>query len=302
MTKLSCSTNIDLGVEMTDSILNEEQILRTIFFVSDRTGLSAEHYGKTLLAQFPNQRYTIVRLSFVDTREKSIIASNKIKDAYRISGKQPIVFSTLVDENGQRILKSTDACIINLFNAFLDPLEQTFGEPSSHVPGKFQGSGGISGNLRYQQRLDAIDYSLSHDDGVRYDQYDEADVILVGVSRCGKTPTSLYLAMNFSLKVSNYPLTEEDLGKNTLPDFLLKHRHKLVALTIKVVPLSKIRRARRPNSDYSSLKVCEREVQISEAMFEHAKIPVFETTDTSIEEIASDVVQAMRFGLADNAV
>jgi regulator of PEP synthase PpsR (kinase-PPPase family) len=285
---------------VTNSDLNEGEILRTVFFVSDRTGLSAAHYGKTLLAQFPNQKYQILTLSFIDTREKATIASNKIKSAYRTSGKQPIVFSTLVDETGQRILKSTDACIINLFNAFLEPLEQTFGEASSHVPGKFQANNGISGNLSYQKRLDAIDYSLSHDDGVRYDQYDEADVILVGVSRSGKTPTSLYLAMNFSLKVSNYPLTEEDLDKNVLPDFLLKHKHKLVALTIKVVPLSKIRRARRPNSEYSSLKVCEREIKISEAMFAHAKIPVFETTDTSIEEIASDVVQAMRFGLTEN--
>lgn len=285
---------------MTNSDLNDGEILRTVFFVSDRTGLSAAHYGKTLLAQFPNQRYQILTLSFIDTREKATVASNKIKSAYRTSGKQPIVFSTLVDDNGQRILKSTDACIINLFNAFLEPLEQTFGEASSHVPGKFQANTGISGNLNYQKRLDAIDYSLSHDDGIRYDQYDEADVILVGVSRSGKTPTSLYLAMNFSLKVSNYPLTEEDLDKNVLPDFLLKHKHKLVALTIKVVPLSKIRRARRPNSEYSSLKVCEREVKISEAMFKHAKIPVFETTDTSIEEIASHVVQAMRFGLTEN--
>lgn len=287
---------------MTSSVLNEEEILRTVFFISDRTGLSAEHYGKTLLAQFPNQDYQIVTLSFVDTRQKASIASKKVKDAYRTSGKQPIVFSTLVEVDGQRILTSTDACIINLFNAFLEPLEQTFGEASSHLQGKFQGNSGISDSIRYQRRLDAIDYSLAHDDGVRYDQYDEADVILVGVSRCGKTPTSLYLAMNFSLKVSNYPLTEEDLDKNILPDFLLKHHHKLVGLTIKVVPLSKIRRARRPNSAYSSLAVCEREVKISEIMFGHAKIPVFETTDTSIEEIASDVVQAMGFGLAENGI
>ena len=295
---MSCSNN-KLGMEMRESILNEEEILRTVFFVSDRTGLSAAHYGKTLLAQFPKQRYRVLTLPFVDTREKATVASNKIKTAYRTSGKQPIVFSTLVDENGQRILKSTDACIINLFNAFLEPLEQTFGEASSHVPGKFQGDSGIAGNISYQKRLDAIDYSLAHDDGVRYDQYDEADLILVGVSRCGKTPTSLYLAMNFSLKVGNYPLTEEDLDKNTLPDFLLKHKHKLVALTIKVVPLSKIRKARRPNSDYSSLKVCEQEVRVSEAMFEHANIPVFDTTDTSIEEIATNVVQTMKFGLAE---
>lgn len=293
---ISCSTHI-LGAEMNSPALNEEEMLRTVFFISDRTGLSAEHYGKTLLAQFPQQQYKLVTLSFIDTREKASIASKKIKDAYRITKKQPIVFSTLVEVDGQLIIKSTDACIVNLFNAFLEPLEQAFGEAPSHLQGKFQGNRRASDNINYQQRLDAIDYSLSHDDGVRYDQYDEADVILVGVSRCGKTPTSLYLAMNFSLKVSNYPLTEEDLDKNTLPDFLLKHKHKLIALTIKVVPLSKIRRARRPNSEYASLQVCEREVTISEAMFKQAQIPVFESTDTSIEEIASNVVQAMEFNL-----
>jgi hypothetical protein len=222
--------------------------------------------------------------------------------AYQESGKQPIVFSTLVDEKEEGVLQTSEARIINLFNAFLEPLEQTFGEVSAHSQGKSRGNCGIFGNLNYQKRLDAIDYSLSHDDGVRYDQYDEADVILVGVSRCGKTPTSLYLAMNFSLKVSNYPLTEEDLNKNVLPDFLLKHKHKLVGLTIKVVPLSKIRRARRPNSEYASLQVCEREVRVSEEMFKNAQIPVFETTDTSIEEIASNVVQAMGFGLDAGAL
>jgi len=285
---------------MTDGDTKEEETLRTVFFISDRTGLSAEQYGKTLLAQFPKQRYKTSTCSFVDTNEKASIVSKKIKDAYRTSGKQPIVFSTLVEEDGQQILNDTDGCIINLFNAFLEPLEAAFGEASSHLQGKFQANSGATNVISYNKRLDAIDYSLSHDDGVRHDQYDEAEVILVGVSRCGKTPTSLYLAMNFSLKVSNYPLTEEDFDKNTLPDFLLKHKHKLVALTIKVAPLSKIRRARRPNSAYSSLMVCEREVKISETMFEHAKIPVFETTETSIEEIASYVVQTMGFGIAEN--
>lgn len=280
---------------MIDPISNKE-ILRTVFFVSDRTGLTAEHYGKTLLAQFPKQHYQTITLSFIDTVEKAVIASNKIGEAYEKSGKQPVVFSTLVDEGEQRALKESGASVINLFNAFLEPLEKTFNEPSAHIQGKFHGNSGISNSLKYQKRLDAIDYALSHDDGVRYDQYDDADIILVGVSRCGKTPTSLYLAMNFSLKVSNYPLTVEDLDKSVLPDYLLKHKHKLVGLTIKVIPLSKIRRARRPNSDYSSIKVCEREIQISEEMFKHAGIPVFETTDTSIEEIATHVVQAMKIG------
>ena len=134
---------------------------------------------------------------------------------------------------------------------------------------------------------------MSHDDGIRPDQYDDADIILVGVSRCGKTPTSLYLAMNFSLKACNYPLTEEDLQQDTLPDYLSKHIDKLVGLTIKPVPLSRIRRKRRPDSGYASLQICQREVKVAEQMFQQAGLPVFDTTETSIEEIASYVVRTL---------
>ena len=148
----------------------------------------------------------------------------------------------------------------------------------------------------YQKRLDAIDYALTHDDGIRPDQYEESDIILVGVSRCGKTPTSLYLAMNFSLKVANYPLTAEDLEAEELPEYLKIHRHKLAGLTIKPVPLSRIRRQRRPDSNYSSLEICQRELDKAMSMFEKVDIPVFDTTNTSIEEISSRVVRSM--GLA----
>ncbi|HEC74871.1 MAG TPA: kinase/pyrophosphorylase, partial [Methylophaga aminisulfidivorans] len=152
----------------------------------------------------------------------------------------------------------------------------------------------------YQRRLDAIDFALTHDDGVRPDHYKEADVILAGVSRCGKTPTSLYLAMNFSLKVANYPLTPEDLSSDTLPQCLLENIDKLVGLTIKPVPLSRIRRQRRPGSDYASLEICQAELNQAQSMFDKADISVFETTDTSIEEISSRVVRAL--GLARERV
>jgi len=200
------------------------------------------------------------------------------------------VFSTLVDDAEQDIIEECDACVINLFHTFLGPLENCFEMESAHTQGM---SRTVFGDSAYLVRLDAIDYSLSHDDGIRPDQYDDADLILVGVSRCGKTPTSLYLAMNFSLKASNYPLTQEDLERDVLPDYLLKHRHKLVGLTIKPVPLSRIRRKRRHTSEYASLSVCQREIKVAGAMFEQAGIPVFDTTDTSIEEIASHVVRAL---------
>jgi hypothetical protein len=172
-------------------------------------------------------------------------------------------------------------------------LESFFGVESSHK----QGVSRIAfSDTTYQRRLDAIDFALTHDDGVRPDHYNDADVILAGVSRCGKTPTSLYLAMNFSLKVANYPLTPEDLSSDELPQCLLDNIDKLVGLTIKPVPLSRIRRQRRPGSEYASLEICQAELTQAQSMFDKAGIAVFETTDTSIEEISSRVVRALGLG------
>ncbi len=262
---------------------------RTVFFVSDGTGLTAETNGRSLLAQFPELEFDTVTLAFIDSEDKARVARKHINTTYEQSGIQPVVFSTLVEKPEQDVIRQSKALVIDLFNAFLEPLEKCFGMESAHKLGM---SKTILGKSTYLDRLDAIDYSLSHDDGIRPDQYDDADVILVGVSRCGKTPTCLYLAMNFSLKASNYPLTADDMQRDTLPDFLQQYRDKLVGLTIKPMPLSRIRVKRRPGSDYASLQNCQSEVKTAERMFQHVGIPVFDTTETSIEEIASNVVKA----------
>lgn len=266
---------------------------RSIFFVSDRTGLTAESYGKSLLSQFPDLHFDAVTLAFVDSSEKALAAREQINAVSLQQGVRPVVFSTLVDDNEQYIIEASNACVINLFHTFLGPLEQCFNMESAHRRGI---SRNVMGDKSYRKRLDAIDYTLLHDDGLMPDHYQDADIILVGVSRCGKTPTSLYLAMNFSLKVGNYPLTREDLESDTLPDYLTEHKHKLAGLTIKAVPLSRIRRQRRPDSEYASLKTCQEEIDKAQLLFDHAAIPVFDTTNTSIEEISSKVVRAM--GLA----
>jgi hypothetical protein len=267
--------------------------VRKVFFVSDRTGLTAESYGKCLLAQFPELEFETVTLAFVDTVDKAEHARDQINQASLEEDLKPVVFSTLVQDRQQYIIESANACVISLFHSFIGSLEGFFGVESSQ-------KAGVSriklSDTTYQRRLDAIDFSLVHDDGVRPDQYQEADVILAGVSRCGKTPTSLYLAMNFSLKVANYPLTPEDLVSEELPQCLQDNRHKLVGLTIKPVPLSRIRRQRRPDSDYSSLEICQAELEKAQSMFDKMDIPVFETTNTSIEEISSRVVRALGLG------
>lgn len=263
--------------------------IHTVFFVSDGTGLTAETNGRSLLAQFPDIEFETVTLAFVDNKQKAEIARDHINAEFDRTGVQPVVFSTLAQTAEHDIIQQSNAVTLDLFNTFLGPLEKCFGSYSAHSQGI---SKTIHGKTDYTKRLDAIDYSLSHDDGVRPDQYDDADVILVGVSRCGKTPTCIYLAMNFSLKASNYPLTADDMQRDELPEFLQKHKHKLVGLTIKPVPLSRIRLKRRPDSEYASLQNCQKEVKTAETMFNQLGIPVFDTTETSIEEIASHVVKA----------
>ena len=263
---------------------------RTVFFVSDRTGLTAETFGRNLLAQFPDVEFETRTLAFVSDEAKARHAVSLINLASEVSGVKPIVFSSIVEPKELDILNRCNATVIDLFNTFLGPLENSLGMQSAHTQGV---SKTILGKHAYLDRLDAIDYSLAHDDGVRPDQYSDADLILVGVSRCGKTPTSLYLAMNFSLKVSNYPLVEDDLESDDLPGYLQPHKDKLFGLTIKPVPLSRIRKKRRPDSQYAALENCQKETEAAERLFKKFNIPTFDSTETSIEEIASHVVERL---------
>ncbi|HHJ36553.1 MAG TPA: kinase/pyrophosphorylase [Gammaproteobacteria bacterium] len=264
---------------------------RKVFFVSDRTGLTAESYGSSLLAQFPGFEFESIKHAYVDSEEQALITAGAIERIAIMSDEEPIVFSTLVEPEIQAIIENTSACVINLFGTFLGPLEECLGEQSAHTLGKSQD---VFGRTGYAKRLDAIDYALAHDDGVRPDQYDEAEIILVGVSRSGKTPTCLLLAMNHSISACNYPLTEDELDSETLPAVLLKHRDKLIGLTIAPGQLSNIREKRRPGSKYASLNYCRKEVKIAEEMFVRANIPYFESTDTSIEELAGSVIRSVR--------
>ena len=264
-----------------------------VYFVSDRTGLTAESYGRSLLAQFPGLEFESHKIAFVDSEIKARLAADEIERAGANSAVRVVVISTLVEATIRDIVESSSACVINLFSAFIAPLEDCLGRDSAHTLGV---SRSIFGDTAYQFRLDAIEYALAHDDGLRPDQYDQADVVLVGVSRCGKTPSSLYLAMNFSLKVANYPLTEDDLGGESLPACLRAVSQKLVGLTINPAQLSSIRERRRPGSDYAALGTCQKELRAADAHFSVAGIPVFDSTETSIEEIAGQVVKVMDLG------
>jgi regulator of PEP synthase PpsR (kinase-PPPase family) len=256
---------------------------QSVFFVSDRTGKTAQSIGMSLLTQFNTVEFIHKNFSFITSVEDAMAIAKQIEHCHRLEGKPPIVISTIVDKEVEDKIAQTGACLISLFNVFIDPLEKVLGVDSSHSAG--MPHEGFD-DQEYLSRIDAIDYTLRADDGMMVHQLDEADIILVGVSRSAKTPTCLYLAMNFSLKAANYPLTEDDLDKPELPAFLEPYLHKTVGLTINAERLSAIRQQRRPDSTYASIANCQNQVLKARKIMERANISMFDSTSISIEEIA----------------
>ncbi|MEN9383935.1 MAG: Phosphoenolpyruvate synthase regulatory protein [Pseudomonadota bacterium] len=264
---------------------------RTVFFISDGTGITAETFGKAILAQFDaNTRQ--VRLPFVDTVDKAHQAMRQINHTEQIEGRRPLVFTTVVNMEVLAALKAEcKGMLLDMFGIFIEPLEAELGVKSHHRVGRFSDA---SRSKEYHERIEAINYALAHDDGQSNRDLENSDVILVGVSRSGKTPTSLYLAMQYGLKASNYPLIPEDFERRQLPPALVPHRKKLFGLTINPARLSEIRNERRPDSRYASVQNCRYEVNEAEAMMKRAGIRWLSTTTKSIEEIATTILQEIR--------
>lgn len=264
---------------------------RTVFFVSDGTGITAETFGNAILNQFESELQR-VRLPFVDNIDKAHSAVRQINHTGVIDNKRPIVFLTLANSEVLQVIQ--DGCqgmLMDMFSTFVHPLEKELGLKSNHRIGRFSDS---SKSEQYQSRIEAINFSLEHDDGQSNRDLESSDVILVGVSRSGKTPTSLYLAMQYGLKASNYPLIPEDFERQDLPPALKPHRRKLFGLSIQPERLSEIRNERRPNSKYASLENCRHEVREAEAMMRRSGIRWLSTTTKSIEEISTTILQELR--------
>ena len=264
---------------------------RTVFFISDGTGITAETFGNAILAQFET-RARHIRLPFIDTVDKAHQVVRQINHAGVVDAKRPIVFTTLVNMEVLKVIQ--DGCqgmLLDMFGTFVHPLEQELQIKSNHRIGRFSDA---SKSKEYQSRIEAINFSLAHDDGQSDRDLEQSDVILVGVSRSGKTPTSLYLAMQYGLKASNYPLIPEDFERQQLPPALKAHQAKLFGLTIQPERLSEIRNERRPHSKYASLENCRMEVSEAEAMMRRTGIRWLSTTTKSIEEIATTILQEIR--------
>jgi [pyruvate, water dikinase]-phosphate phosphotransferase / [pyruvate, water dikinase] kinase len=265
-------------------------MLPTVFIVSDGTGITAETFAHSILSQF-DQKFRLVRVPFVDSHDKAYLTVQKINDAAQLDGRRPIVFTTLVDGESNDIVKRSNALILDMFQRFVEPLEQELQLKSTHAMGRGHQNADTE---EYKTRIEAINFSLAHDDGQSDRNLAEAEVILVGVSRSGKTPTSLYLAMQYGVKAANYPLIPEDFERGKLPGELAQHRDKLFGLSIDAQRLSEIRNERRPGSKYASPENCRFEINEAEAMMRREGINWLSSTHKSIEEIATTILQEIK--------
>ncbi|MDB5920816.1 MAG: phosphoenolpyruvate synthase regulatory protein [Massilia sp.] len=262
----------------------------TVFFVSDGTGITAETFGHAVLSQF-DMRFRQIRLPFIDTIDKARDAARKINEAFTADGQRPIVFSTLVKPDLSALIRTASGMHMDLIQTFVAPLEQELGVKSTHTIGR---SHNIVDSQEYKARIEAINFSLAHDDGQSHKNLAAADVILVGVSRSGKTPTSLYLAMQYGIKAANYPLIPDDFERGKLPSSLPAFREKIFGLSITPERLSEIRHERRAGSKYASIENCRYEVNEAELMMKREGIRWLSSTTKSIEEIATTILQEIK--------
>lgn len=262
---------------------------RKVFFVSDRTGITAEMFGQSLLSQFEQVEFDETTLPFIDSAEKAEEVCRLIKKAENETRQRPIVFDTIVTPEIRMVIQSSGALVLDFFHTFIGPLETELGETSNFTVGKTHS---LNDGEAYDSRISAVNFALNNDDGASTRHYDEADVILIGVSRCGKTPTSLYMAMQFGIKSANYPFTEDDIDKLHLMEALKRNKHKLFGLTITPSRLHKIRTQRRANSRYASLKQCQYEVRAVESLYRKEKIEYINSTSRSVEELAVKILAA----------
>ncbi|MFZ7094702.1 posphoenolpyruvate synthetase regulatory kinase/phosphorylase PpsR [Luteimonas dalianensis] len=261
--------------------------VRAVFYVSDGTGITAETMGHSLLTQFGGVQFLTDRVPFVDSPERAREVVAEIIAAGETHGTRPIVVNSCVDPELNQILSGSGALMLDVFAPFIAPLEAELGTSRESRVGQAHGMVDFD---TYHRRINAMNFALAHDDGMSVN-YDESEVILVAVSRAGKTPTCIYLALHHGIRAANYPLTPEDLEQDRLPRHLRPHRSKLFGLTIDPQRLHQVRQERRPNSRYAELETCKREVAAAETMLRMEGIPMLSTTHASIEEISSRILE-----------
>lgn len=264
---------------------------RTVYFVSESTGITAESLGDSLLSQFPDVEFTRHHRPFLSNIEQAQELANEFTTEKNKNGIKPLVFATMPDENISKVLESAPCHYYELFTRYVNEI----GRDIQIAPTRRSGvSHGVNNPQLYDDRMDIVNYTLIHDDAMTMQNLNDADVILLGVSRSGKTPTCLYLALHYGVRAANYPLTEDDFLKDDMPQILKNNREKLVGLTISPRRLADIREKRRSDSKYSSFANCRAEVSHASELFKRYDLTVFDTTSSSIEELSSRIIQVVR--------
>ena len=264
------------------------QSLRSVFFISDGTAITSETLGRSILSQFPTVPFETRVIPYVDTLDRADEAVNQINLAHQRDGVKPLVFDTIVDPVIRERINGADAFNLDIYEGLISKIaDEIKVQPAPHT-------GHAHGDVdseNYKSRIDAVHFALDNDDGARTRHYDKADLILIGVSRSGKTPTSLYLALQFGIRAANYPLTEDDLYENSLPKALKPYRDKLFGLVIDTDRLVKIRNERRAGSRYASYQQCQQELRAIQGIYISQGIPNIDVSTMSIEEIATRILQ-----------
>ncbi|WP_431222564.1 posphoenolpyruvate synthetase regulatory kinase/phosphorylase PpsR [Serratia sp. L9] len=264
---------------------------RSVFYISDGTAITAEVLGHAVLSQFP-VKATTYTLPFVETEARARGVCQQINEIYQRTGVRPLVFYSIISPEVRQVIVQSEGFCQDIVQALVGPLQGELGVDPTPVTNRTHGL--TENNLgKYDARIAAIEYTLAHDDGISLRNLDQAQVILLGVSRCGKTPTSLYLAMQFGIRAANYPFTADDMDNLQLPAALKSFQHKLFGLTINPERLTAIREERRENSRYSSSRQCRMEVAEVEALFRKNQIRYLNTTNYSVEEISTKILDIL---------
>lgn len=268
--------------------LDNSQAIRSVFFISDGTAITSETLGRSILSQFGTVPFETRVIPYVDTLERADEAVNQINLAHKRDGLRPLVFDTIVDPTIRERINAADAFNLDIYEGLVGKIAEEIQVAPTSATGNAHGD---VDSETYKARIDAVHFALDNDDGARTTHYDAADIILIGVSRSGKTPTSLYLALQFGIRAANYPLTEDDLYENTLPKALKPYKDKLFGLVIDTDRLVKIREERRSGSRYASYQQCQQELRAIQGIYISQGIPNIDVSTMSIEEIATRILQ-----------
>ncbi len=258
----------------------------TIYIVSGGSGASGEQVVHTVLVQFPENHVRVITMPHVRQRAQ---VEEIIAQAVVTGGT---IVHTLIETPLRELLVQETAAhgvpAFDVMGPLLTHLSETLGQPPLEQPGLYRRL-----NRAYFERVAAIEYTMAHDDGQRPHGWHEAEIMLTAVSRAGKTPLSMYLAV-LGWKVANLPLI---MGIPTPPELFELNPHRVFGLMISPAQLVRHRQERRqrmgaPGLDsYTDYETIKQELQAAEQIFRRGKFQILDVTDRPIEASADDIIK-----------